>query len=275
MGDHNEGGRFLVLPSNTPSIIEGQNKTSHFVIQLEKPWEFGNEAWEVSLLEINYPHSWEEDVPRSKCSYRLGLESIVGGAHIQWGPCSEALSKRENISKEPSDGLRSLLKRLNDNRPERPVVGQFNIKKGKTIIQLRSSSHIKMSRILAETLGFQKKEYSYADGTRNEGEHIYTITAEHRPDLKANMYNIFVYCNLVKESLVGDRMVKLLRTVPVDPHQDRGKYITRTFNPLRYIELSSSFFQNIEILLTDDLGDPVRFEWGKVIIHLHLRKRKH
>ena len=101
----------------------------------------------------------------------------------------------------------------------------------------------------------------------------FRVTAGRLPDLHAAMYNLYVYCNLVQESLVGDRMVKLLRTVPVQP-QDRGKYKFETFQRVHYLPLSSSFFQYIEIMIADDTGEAVRFEWGKVIVTLHLRPRK-
>ena len=52
----------------------------------------------------------------------------------------------------------------------------------------------------------------------------YDIRAENKPDLKIAGYNLLVCSNLVKETLVGNRQVKLLRTVPVF-HQDTGKYV--------------------------------------------------
>ena len=57
---------------------------------------------------------------------------------------------------------------------------------------------------------------------------LYDIRAKQKPDFRITGYNLFLFCNLVTETFVGDRLVKLLRTVSVNP-EENGKYISRTF----------------------------------------------
>ena len=53
-----------------------------------------------------------------------------------------------------------------------------------------------------------------------------------------------------------------------------GEYVTESFTKLHYRPLSRKFFGQIEIQLSDVYGDGVKFQWGKVIATLHVRKRK-
>lgn len=85
--------------------------------------------------------------------------------------------------------------------------------------------------------------------------------------------NIYVYSDLVSETFVGNQYVPLLRTVPVNK-ENQDKYVTVSFQALRYLPLSRNFIEQIEIKLADEYGQNIRFEWGKVAITLHLRQRK-
>ena len=67
-------------------------------------------------------------------------------------------------------------------------------------------------------------------------------------------------------------LVKLLRTVPVNP-EENGKYNSQTFQNLRYLPFSGSLFEHVEIMIADDVGDQIRFEWGNVIGMLHVQRK--
>ena len=100
-----------------------------------------------------------------------------------------------------------------------------------------------------------------------------TVIAPNPPLLKNRCYNIFVYSNLVKSSLVGTDSVPLLRTIPID-HDNDEKYIGLTFDKLQFRTLASDFFEVVEIKLTDEMGAPLAFRWGKVIVTLRIRRKK-
>ena len=76
---------------------------------------------------------------------------------------------------------------------------------------------------------------------------------------------IYVYNNIVQPQIVGDTSAKLLKTIPVE-----GKYgdvITKTFTNIQYVPIQTKSFEDMEILLRTDTGEPVPFERGKVVIH--------
>ena len=184
----------------------------------------------------------------------------------------------QDYSRTEYTNLTTLVEFLNKGRPEE-MGGRFKITSdGYVTIGLRKREKILLRDYLAEVLGFQSTMYC-GNGTPCSptvvddmlDDQYYDIRAESKPDLRIAGYNLFVCSNLVKETLVGNRQVKLLRTVPVFP-QDAGKYVSRTFQTLRYIPFSSSFFEDVEIVITDDIGDQIEFEWGKVMVTIHARR---
>ena len=82
--------------------------------------------------------------------------------------------------------------------------------------------------------------------------------------------SIFVYCNIVQPQIVENTSVPLLRTIAVSGKS--GDVITKTFNNIQYVPVQTKSFENIDILLRTDIGDPVPFECGKVIATLYIRK---
>lgn len=111
------------------------------------------------------------------------------------------------------------------------------------------------------------------DDDDDDDDSYYIIQASKRGDVRITNYNMFVYSNLIRESLVGDKEVKLLRTIPIK-EQFNGQNVSISFPKLRYHPLSSGYFEYIEIYLSDDVGEILKFKSGKVITVLHLRKQK-
>ena len=84
---------------------------------------------------------------------------------------------------------------------------------------------------------------------------------------------IYVYCNIVQPQIVGNTNVHLLRTIPVSGKS--GDVITKIFTNIQYVPVQTKSFEDIEILLGTDTGDPVPFERGKVIATLYFRKQSY
>lgn len=266
--------QYIILPSNVISNdIHNDNTTSHFITQLPKAMELDSD-YEVALIEINYPHSFLDIIPAEKCSYSISVVDIhePGARPLEFDACDSSNTK--NIFSDQ----KQIISHLNSIRPP-AFKGFFRLIKDmetqKVIIDLTEGDAIILTKFLADILGFDKQKHFFAQGkpTKHKEKAFFRIFADRSPDLHIANYNMFIYSNLVTETLVGDSMLPILRSVPIDPEQ-RGKYITKSFEKPRYIPLSSNFFQNIEILICDDLGNPIKFQWGKTVIHLHLRKSK-
>ena len=223
-------------------------------------------------MEINYPHSFSQRIASRYCEFRV-MKRDRNNERIMLSGCMKANKETRYYS-----SLEEVLSSLNERMP--PFFkGRFQLSKhGYVTLQLSSGEGMELSSFLQDLLGFDREGLLFEEGEAFENvsheseENLSIVKATSKPDIQAAMYNIFIYCNLVRESLVGDVYVKLLRTVPVDSSQ-MGQYVTHSFENPRYMPLCSSFFQHIEIKMCNDLGSLLEFEWGKCILHLHLRRK--
>lgn len=278
MDDGDINDFYLILPSNTPAQNGRENFTSHFTVQLAKPIAIKiGEKWEVSLVEINYPYSYKIGIVSDQCVFeyakdtRVGLKNSIAVAD-EWR-CSKKSGKIDSY--ESTVG--KIVEVLNSNKPSE-FNGRFILSSSmdRIRIDLEAGDMIKMNSKLAQLLGFRKERYSYRDTAEHRQERgrvWFTVRAENKVDINLNMYNMFIYCNIVKETMVGDKWVKLLRSIPVNGGI-HDIYRTHHFHPARYCPIASNYYDHIEILLTDETGERVKFDWGKVIVHLHVRRRR-
>lgn len=93
---------------------------------------------------------------------------------------------------------------------------------------------------------------------------------EYPPDLTAGFNTLFVYCNLIEPQIVGSSLLSLLRTVSIKGKQ--GDFISEIFQSPHYVRVQTKTFDTVEIALKNDLNEYVRFNYGKVIVKLHLRQ---
>lgn len=80
---------------------------------------------------------------------------------------------------------------------------------------------------------------------------------------------VYVYSDIVKHSIVGDKRAPLLRVVNVNPLV--GETQTVTFQPLIYQPVNKSSFRQITLYLRDRTGQPIPFERGAVTVVLAFR----
>ena len=79
-----------------------------------------------------------------------------------------------------------------------------------------------------------------------------------------------MYCDIVEPQVVGDVSAQLLRSIPVEGNF--GDIISQTFVNIQHAPVLRKSFEDVEILLRGDTGDPVPFERGKVVVTQHFRK---
>jgi hypothetical protein len=91
-------------------------------------------------------------------------------------------------------------------------------------------------------------------------------------DLQAGIHALYVYCDLLQFTHVGDIKAPLLRVV--DSGGEVGDVITRYYERPRYVPLQKKNFDSIQIIIRDDLGEKIQFESGKVLLTLHFRRTR-
>lgn len=95
-------------------------------------------------------------------------------------------------------------------------------------------------------------------------------TAKYPPDLSAGFGSLYIYSDLVQPQIVGGSLVPLLRTVPIE-----GKFgdnVNKVFLDPHYLPLRTRNFDSIEIAIKDDSDNLVKFNFGKTIVKVHLRR---
>jgi hypothetical protein len=83
---------------------------------------------------------------------------------------------------------------------------------------------------------------------------------------------VYVYCDIIEHTVVGDELVPCLRTIPISIENSEQTWI-RFENP-HYITLQKNDFSTIEIEFADDRGETVKFMNGLSLMKLHFRPRK-
>lgn len=247
---------FVVLPSNTISPIYNNNKIGSYEILLPKALELvrGLVTWEVGLVEMFYPHSWENIHPPF---LQVAFESYKNGILTQ---------ERRKIEHGFYKTVEDLIDEINSLRPDffrcKLSVGRAN-KRVKVL--LYPMEKITFHETLATMLGFEQ------NALPNPSEGRLLFRAERAADIHASMHNIYVYTNIVTETLVGNAYSPLLRIIKTDG--EHGSDLHKSFLDPYYHEIAFDRISSIRISLCDDQGEAVRFGFGKVICTLHFRKK--
>ena len=92
------------------------------------------------------------------------------------------------------------------------------------------------------------------------------------PDLGYFSSDIFIYSNIVGYNFVGSDQVQILRVI-----RGNGKYgdhFEKTFQDIHYHPVSHNNIDEIEVILKDDQGNLIQYEYGKVKIILSFKNMK-
>ncbi|GIY44418.1 uncharacterized protein CDAR_249281 [Caerostris darwini] len=99
---------------------------------------------------------------------------------------------------------------------------------------------------LKDLLGFDRRTFGQGD-----------YKSEYAIELRAGMTEVYVYCNIVSASLVGDSAASILKIIPVaNEHNDQ---IVKYFSVPLYFRVKKQFFDVIEIEMRTSSGTPIKF----------------
>ena len=84
--------------------------------------------------------------------------------------------------------------------------------------------------------------------------------------------NLYVYCDAAEAIPVGNIKAPILRVVNIAGNF--GDLIHRLYTTPQYVPISKKEFNTLEIVIRDDTGRPVPFEFGKVVATVHFRQRR-
>ena len=242
---------YLTLPSNASMDVFPDNKIGSYHVKLPQAVDLHGD-WEVGLYSISYSNTW----------YTLRkLEN-----HLYYSTNGYIFSKSASVDFGYYDTVKDLIDAIN--KTLLPTIGndsihmEFNPRTAKVKVYIKKKHGLAFFGKLSRMLGFRGQDTKLFKTTESPFvADLFSITA------------IYVYCNIVQPQIVGNTNVHLLRTIPVSGKS--GDVITKTFTNIQYVPVQTKSFEDIEILLRSNTGDPVPFERGKVIATLYFRKQSY
>lgn len=231
------------------------NTLTHYRVRLPQFIDLDGE-WEVGLAEIQYPISWY-NVTGSKRRIRVTYRRNQNAKLIN----KEAMLPEGYYS--DVDTLMTELNRLMEGVEgrEKPAFS-YDALSQKVSVDITNKHRVKLENSLYSMLGFGGADAWIDDDNKKSSNVV---------DLAQGFHNLYIYANVVEPRVVGDSLVPLLRIVPIQGNH--GEVASEVFNPIHYVPLQLRQFQMLEVYIRDDVGDPVAFERGKVVVTLHFRRR--
>ena len=183
---------YITLPSNVPSSDHHKNVTSEYTTYLPKALEFDRDSWECALVEISYPHSWDNMHPpfdTIKFQYYDHKKNtkIIAIKELPNSCYSSITEVIATINRIKPSGFRGNL--------------DFE-KKGREMVKivLFQNEGIKLHKTLAKILGFAEHDWEYKPPEMKEVSDLpdrIRIKAQFHGDIRALHYNLYVYSNIV------------------------------------------------------------------------------
>lgn len=259
---------YITLPSNAAT----NSSSTAFRITLPRTVRLTGE-WEVALVELIYPYSWY-NVDVTERLY-LGLETQTEETRNDL----KGILMR-NLRKGHYSTVSELLSAIIEDIPQEFRDKIFLEHDAKTdrveIIVKPPLVGLHLPRFLLYMLGYAIGD---SQATVDDGGTISHAPvpyqnmgiAPHPPDMRAGLSMFYVYCDLVEHSIVGNKLVPLLREVAVDGKF--GDVIDKIFTHPYYIPVLRKEFDGIEIAIKTDQNKPLALQYGKTLVKLHFRRR--
>ena len=140
---------------------------------------------------------------------------------------------------------------------------QFQKSDGTSRTPKARDAYITFNGDIARLLGFADKT------TVEKGK---KIKSEFPATVNGGFHQMYVYSDIIEPQPHPNGNVQILRTIPVEgkPNND---YLSKRFQNVYYMPVSKQSFSTIHFKILDDTGKKIGFDFGKVLIVLHFRRR--
>lgn len=247
---------------------------SKFKCKLAQPLYLDNK-WKVALTSISFPTEFLplplEPSERKVTCYR--------GKKHPW-----TVYELPNIVYTNNDHLIGLLNQtFEDSDISLSLVNGKLLITAKTLPEQDGDVYqVMFSSPIAEIMGFER-EIDPGDNTATgvkiwEHDGICVVQWSKSVEVSPFLYNmdinrlkpeyLMVYANIIDHNIVGNKMVKLLRIVPLSKHKE-NTYDTIEFSKPEYHSLESTYFDSVDIEIRDHAGSLVNFIDKKNVMNLY------
>ena len=241
---------YITLPSNSSFKDFPNNTLTKYTIRLKNPLRLdGN--YEVALAQIIFPKNWKyrEDgiieLSSPKKSFQIKVQFLV------YETLSHIFERLNNVFM--STGIQAEL--------------GYNDETNRVYLSLAPTCKIKFNDNINEVFGFTSKEFV---GFQDK-----TYSSDIKVMARINNINfLYIYSDICQYQIVGDTEAPLIQVVSAIENNSEF-YIEKIFDSPHYIPLARNNLENITIDIRDDLGNPIQFDTGRVVVKLHFRKRNY
>ena len=242
---------YALLPSNASMDIYPDNTLTSYKIRLPRTI-YLKHNYEVALVEIQYPVSWETFAEDD--SYTIRVKTGEGKETVRF-----PVAYYENIS----ELVQSMNKALGDffeakGLPRHEVVLVEETVLQKLRIFIKPGYEVQFSKECCRVLGLRDEQWYFGN-----------VPAPYRHDISHGFHSLYVYYNICDPQIVGDVYAPLLRSVAIKGN--RGEHVTKTYGEPHYVPVNTKTLDTIEMNIRDDTGANVPFMSGRVICKLHFR----
>lgn len=113
---------------------------------------------------------------------------------------------------------------------------------------------------LKDLLGFSQDTFEHGD-----------YKSEYVLELRAGITEVYVYCDIIAPSLLGNSSASILKIIPIA--NEHNEQIVKNFSVPLYFKVKKQFFDVIEIEMRTSSGTPIKFISGKTNLVLSFRKK--
>lgn len=118
-------------------------------------------------------------------------------------------------------------------------------------------------------LGFDAATYLQMLQSFNNG--MKSFTGINNCNLNLRSHLMFIHSDIVAEHFVGNKSARVLRVVPLK-RGDKSEIVHEKFLKPFYYPVRTNRIDDINFLLTDEMGNQIKFASGRVLIGLHLKR---
>ena len=242
----------VVIPSNVKNVSGEINTIGSFRTYLPKPITLDKNEWRVALVQIDLPFTWT-NVSGEVAKIHLRHRDFRTFAYIP----NRYYEQGADVVHE----INTLLEHYKMKTRLSKLPG--NLCK----LQVARYEKVALHPTLAAILGYTDNSFTNLNADKRYVDYQSTYLM----DTKASFYNLYIYSDLVAETLVGNTYVPLLQTVPLQNHQS-GELIHKEFLLPHYMKLQTGTISSIHVQLCDESGNLVKFTNGHVIVKLHFKR---
>lgn len=268
----------VTIPSNDK--CDEDNTIASFDVTLPRRIHLDG-SWEVGVQGISYTRSWFNVTKEAGVRVVKDDGSIYSSpSKIKPGfyPSEASLVTAVNCALE---GMWTFFMRKNTTLPSivfDPISRRVSVTMGKSNY---AKLYLEMDEEISDILGLKyeyQKEFYDVSEMNPEDVHIQRsrikgVTNSFRHyDLHAGVRSIFLYSNIVSNSIVGSQLTSLLKVVPIPSEKQFGDQVNLDFNPIEYQPVNTTYLQDISISLLDDSGRVIPFKFGRTIVKLHFKR---